>query len=104
MSTIKKLLERLLIPQGPTTTRGDVAIEERRAEQQAAKTTTRGKVASGRRTNSQQVPQSQAESTQLAVPSGRKIDTKAGPSRPYNEAVLGLPPRSTAPPGSQGNE
>ena len=61
MSTIKELLERLFVPQALTTTRGDVVAEERRAEQQAAKTTTHGKVASGHRTNSQQVPQSQAE-------------------------------------------
>ena len=52
MSTIKGLLEILFVPQAQTTTRGDVDIEERRAEQQAAKTTTHGKVASGRRTNS----------------------------------------------------
>ena len=56
MSTIKELLERLFVPQAPTTRRGDVAVEERRTELQAAKTTTRGKVASGRRTNSQQAP------------------------------------------------
>ena len=56
MSTIKELLKRLFVPQAPTTTRGDAAIEQRHAEQQAAKTTTRGKVASGRCTNSQQVP------------------------------------------------
>ena len=104
MSTIKELLERLFVPQAPTTTRGDVAVEERRTEQQAAKTTTHGKVASGRHTNSQQVPQSRAESTQSAVPSGRKTNTKAGPSRPYNEAVSGLPPRSAAPPRSQEKE
>ena len=52
ISTIKGLLERLFVPQAPTTTRGDVTVEERRTEQQAALTTTRGKVASGRRTNS----------------------------------------------------
>ena len=104
LSNIKGFLERLFVPQAPTTTRGDAAVEERRTEQQAAKTTTRGKVASGRRTNSQQVPQSQAESTQLAVPSGRKTNTKAGPSRPHNEAMSGLPPRSVAPLGSQEKE
>ena len=104
MSTIKGLLERLFVPQGPTTTRGDVAVEERRDEQQAAKTTTRGKVASGHRTNSQQVPQSRAELTQSAVPSSKKTNTKAGSSGPYNEAVSGLPPRSAAPPGSQEKE
>ena len=43
------------------TTRGDVTVEERRTEQQAAKTTMHGKVASGHRTNSQQVPQSRAK-------------------------------------------
>ena len=53
---IKELLERLFVPHGLTTTRGDNAVEERRAKQQAAKTTTRGKVASGRCTNSQLVP------------------------------------------------
>ena len=90
MSTIKELLERLFVPQGRMITRGDV--------------TTRGKVASRHRKNSQQVTQSRVELTQSAVPSGRKTDAKAGPSRPYNEAVSGLPPRSTAPPGSQGKE
>ena len=76
---------------------GDNAVEERRTKQQAAKTTTRGKVASGRRTNSQQVPQSRAESTQSAIPNTKKTNTKAGLSRPYNEVVSGLPPRSAAP-------
>ena len=51
MSNIKGLLERLLVPQAPTTIRGDVAVEERCTEQQLAKTTTRGKAASGHRTN-----------------------------------------------------
>ena len=53
---IKQLIERLLIPRAPTTTKGDTAVEKRRIEQQAAKTTTHDKAASGRRTNSQQVP------------------------------------------------
>ena len=53
---IKELIERLFVLQAPTTTRGDNAVEEQCAEQQAAKTTTRGKVASGRRTNSQLAP------------------------------------------------
>ena len=101
MSNIKGLLERLLVPQASTTTRGDVAVEERGAEQQAAKTTMRGKVASGCRTNLQQAPQSRAESTQSAVPSSKKTNTKAGPSRPHNEVVSGLPQRSVAPPRSQ---
>ena len=104
MSTIKELLEKLFAPQALTTTRGDVAVEERRAKQQAAKTTTCGKVASGRRTNSQQVPQSRVESTQSAVPSGKKTNIKAGPSRPYNEAISGLSQRSATPPRSQENE
>ena len=52
MSTIKELLERLFNLQAPATTRGDDAIEERCAEQQAAKTITHGKAASGRRMNS----------------------------------------------------
>ena len=56
IGTIKELLERLFIPQAPTTTRGDIVVEERRAEQQAAKTTKLGKAASGLRKNSQQVP------------------------------------------------
>ena len=47
MSTIKELLKRLFVPQAPMTTRGDVAVEERRTGQQAAKTTTRGKVPLG---------------------------------------------------------
>ena len=51
MSTIKGLLERLFVPQALTMTKGDVAVEKRRTEQQATKTTTRGKVALGRRTN-----------------------------------------------------
>ena len=52
IGTTKELLERLFVPQALMTTRGDNAVEERRTEQQAAKTTTRGKVASGRLTNS----------------------------------------------------
>ena len=51
MSTIKELLERLFVSQASTITRGDFAVEERRTEQQAAKTTTRGKVASRRHMN-----------------------------------------------------
>ena len=104
MSTIKELLERLFAPQALTTIMGDVAIEERLTEHQAAKTTKHGKVASGHRTNSQQVPQSRAKSTQSTLPRGKKTNTKVGPSRHYNEAVLGLPPRSAAPPRSQENE
>ena len=104
MSTIKELLERLFVPQAPATTRGDNAMEEQRTEQQAAKTTTCGKVASGRRTNSQQIPQSRAKSTQSAIPNSKKTNTKAGSSRPYNEAVSGLPPRSAAPLRSQKKE
>ena len=96
IGTIKELLERLFVPQASTTTKGDNAIEERRAEQQAAKTTMRGKAASGCRTNSQPAPQSQAESTQSAISNSKKTNTKAGPSRPYNGTVLGLPPRSVA--------
>ena len=38
------------------------------------------------------------------MPSGRKTNTTAGPSRPYNEAVSSLPPRSAAPPGLQEKE
>ena len=45
IGTIKELLEGLFVQQAPTTTRGDNALEERRAEQQAAKTTMLGKVA-----------------------------------------------------------
>ena len=52
MSTIKELLERLFVPQAPTITKGDVAVEERHTKQQADKTTMHGKVASGHRTNS----------------------------------------------------
>ena len=33
MSTIKELLKRLFDPQAPTTTKGDVVVEERRTEQ-----------------------------------------------------------------------
>ena len=55
IGTIKQLLERLLVPRAPRTTKGDTAVEERRVEQQAAKTTMCGKAASRRRTNSQQV-------------------------------------------------
>ena len=97
IGTIKELLERLFVPQAPATTRGDNVVEERRTKQQAAKTTMRGKVASWLRTNSQQVPQSTAESTQSAIPNSKKTNTKAGPYRPYNEVVSGLPPRSTTP-------
>ena len=53
IGTIKKLLERLLVPRAPTVTKGKTFTEERRAEQQAAKTTTRGKATSGRHANSQ---------------------------------------------------
>ena len=56
MGTIKQLLERLLVLQALTTTKGDTAVEERDPEQQAAMTTTRGKAASRRRTNSHEVP------------------------------------------------
>ena len=104
MSTINGLLERLFAPQAPMTTRGGVAVEERCTKHQVAKTTTCGKMASGRCTNSQQVPQSRAELTQSVVRNGRKTNTKAGPSKPYNEAVSGLPPKSAAPLGSQENE
>ena len=104
MSSIKGLLERLLVLQALTMTRGDAAVEERRTEQQAARTTTRGKAASGHRTNSQQIPQSRAESTQSVVPSSGKTNTKGGPSRPHYEAVSDLPPRHEAPPGSQEKE
>ena len=97
MSTIKELLERLFVPQAPATTRGDNVVEERRTKQQVAKTTMYGKVASGHRMNSQQVPQSSAESTQSAILNSKKTNTKARPSRPYNEAVSGLPPRSATP-------
>ena len=97
IGTIKELLKRFFIPQAPTTTRGDIIVEERHAQQQAAKTTTHGKAALGRRMNSQQVPQSWAESTHSAVPHSKKMDTKAGPSRPYNGAISGLPSRSVAP-------
>ena len=33
IGTIKQLLERLLIPRAPTTTKGDTAVEERCADQ-----------------------------------------------------------------------
>ena len=78
IGTIKQLLERLLVPWAPTTTKGDTAVEERRAEQQVAKTTTRGKATSGHCTNSQQVPQSWAESTHSVIPNSKKTNTKAG--------------------------
>ena len=57
IDTIKQLLEKILVLRAPATKRGDTAVEEQRAEQQAAKTTKYGKEASGRRTNSQQAPQ-----------------------------------------------
>ena len=97
MSTIKELLENLFVPQAPAMIRGDDVVEERRAEQQTAKTITRGKAAFGCRTNSQLVPQSWAESAQSAILNNIKMNTKAGPSRPYNEVVSGLPPRSVVP-------
>ena len=96
MNTNKELLERSFVPQALATTRGDNIVEEWCTGQQAAKTTTRGKVASGRHTNSQQVPQSRAESTQSVIPNSKKTNTKAGQSRPYNEAVSGLPLKSAA--------
>ena len=52
IGTIKQLLERLIVPQAPTTTRCKTVAEERRVEQQAAKTTTPSNAASERRTNS----------------------------------------------------
>ena len=104
IGTIKELLERLFIPQALITTKGDNAVEERRIEQQIVKTTTCGKAASGHRMNSQLASLSRAESTQSAIPNSKKTNTKAGPSRPYNEAVSGLPPRSVAPLRSQEKE
>ena len=101
---IKQLLDRLLIPRTLTVTRGKIAMEERRAEQQAAKTTTRGKAALGLRASSQQVPRSQVESTHSVAPNSKRTHTKARPSRPHNGAVLGLPPRSVALQGSQERE
>ena len=100
IGTIKELLERLFVPQALMKTRGNNAVEEWRTEQQATKTTTRGKVASGHRTNFQLVPQSRAESAQSAIPNSKKTNTKAGPSKPQNGMVSGLPPRSVAPPRS----
>ena len=104
IGTIKQLFERLLIPRAPAMTKGDTAVEERRAEQQAAKTTMRGKAALRHRTNSQQVPQSQAESTHSAIPNNKKTHTKAGPSRAYNGTMSGLPSRSVVSQGSQEKE
>ena len=101
MSTIKELLERLFVPEVPAATSGDNVVEERCTEQQAAKMTMHGKVALGRHTNSQQAPQSRAESTQSAIPNSKKTNAKAGPSKPYNRAVSDLPPRSAAPFRSQ---
>ena len=103
MSSIKGLLERLLVPQAPTMTRGDAAVEERRTEQQAARTTTHGKATSGRHTNSQQIPP-QTESTQSTVPHNRKTNTKAGPSKPHYEVVPDLLRRPAVPPRSQEKE
>ena len=56
IGTTKQLLERLIVLRAATKTRGETAVEERRTEQQVAKTTTRGNAASGRHTNYQQVP------------------------------------------------
>ena len=47
MSTIKELLKRLFVPHAPATMRGDNVVEERHAEQQAAKTTPHGKAVQG---------------------------------------------------------
>ena len=58
IGTIKQLLEKLLVPRAPATTRGDTTVEERRTEQQATKTTMHDKAASGHHMNSPQVPQS----------------------------------------------
>ena len=104
IGTIKELLKRLFVPQALATTRGDNTMEEQHTEQQAAKTTMHGKVTLGRRANSQQVPQSRAKSTQSAIPNSTKTNTMARPSRPYNEAVSGLPLRSAAPLKSQEKE
>ena len=91
---MKQLLKRLLIPRAPLTTKGETVVEEQRTEQQAAKTTTCGKGASGRLTNSQQVPCLQVEYTHSAAPNSKKAYTEAGPSKPHNRTVSGLPPRS----------
>ena len=80
IGTIKQLFERLLVPRALMMTKGDIAIEERSVEQQATKTTTRGKTTSGSRTNSQQVPWSQAKSTHSTAPNSKKTHTKVGPS------------------------
>ena len=84
--------------------RGETAVKKQCAKQQAAKTTKRGKIASGRLVNSQQVACSQAESTYLVALNNKRTHTKAGPSRPRNGTVLGLPPRFVAPQGSQEKE
>ena len=86
------------------TTRGDTTIEERRVEQQVSKTTRCSKATSSDRANSQQVPQSRAESTYLAVLNSKTMDTKAEPSKPYNEMVSSLPPRFVATQGSEEKE
>ena len=72
IGTIKQLLKRLLVPRALKTTKGDTVAKERRAEQQAAKTAMRGKATSGHRTNSQQVPRSQVESTHSAAPNNKR--------------------------------
>ena len=54
--------------------------------------------------NSQQVRQSRAESTYLAVPNNKKMNTKVGPSRPCNGMVSGLPSGSAATQRSQEKE
>ena len=76
IGTIKQLLKRLLIPRAPTATRGEAAIEERRAEQQASKTSTLSRAASGLHENSHQVPRSQVESTHSAAPNNKRTHTR----------------------------
>ena len=94
ISTIKQILERLVVPQAPTTTRGETIVKEHYVEQQAAKPTPLGNAASRHRTNSQQLPQSQAKSTYSITLNSRRMHTKAEPSRPHNGVASGPPPRS----------
>ena len=90
IGTIKQLLERLVVPLALTTARGETIAEEWCAA------TTCGNAISRRRTNSHQLPRSQAKSTYSTTPNSKRMHAKAGLSRPHNEIVSGLPLRSVA--------
>ena len=101
--TIKQLLERMAVPSTQLTTRDRPTTEGLHVEQQVIKATMRGNATSTRRTNSQQVTWSQAESTRSAMTTRRKHD-EAGTSRPQNKITSSHPTRPEAPMKSRERE